>query len=327
MKLLATLSTLLCLPLLHAAEGALPDWLPPDTKAVIGVRVRSLMDSDLMKSAMSQAPAMPPEAAGWTRITAALGFDLARDVDEVVITTTGQGQNPPMLIFVKGRFNLDRLAGVGAQSYGGVPLLGGGEGSKGVVALLDATTAIAGDPPLVRAAIDRRGHGGIPEELATRVEALRNSYDIWGLGDRPAGYVAPASTPQGFENVDRFQFGILLNHGLELNAEIHSTSAEDAQKLLATASLLEAMMKAQQPQSSGTKLDVHADQGTLRLVLTVPEEEMKKAMAAGMRSAQAASQPKAEPAVAAPKQEPQSGTPRVLNPSGGTGAISLPSGR
>ena len=241
---------------------------------------------------------MPPEAAGWMSITAALGFDLARDVDEVVITTTGQGQNPqkpPMLIFVRGRFNLDRLAGVGAQSYGGVPLLGGGEGSTGVVALLDATTAIAGDLPLVRAAIDRRGHGGIPAELAARVEAVRNRYDIWGLGDRPAGYVPPASTPKEFENIDRFQFGILFNHGLELNAEIHSTSPQDAEKLMALASFLETMMRARQPQTTGTKLDVHADHGTLRLLLTVPEEELKKAMAAqaaGMKSALAARKPK-----------------------------------
>ena len=55
------------------------------------------------------------------------------------------------------------------------------------MALLDATTAIAGELPLVRQAIDRRGHGGIGADLAARVEAVRNRYDIWGLGDRPAG--------------------------------------------------------------------------------------------------------------------------------------------
>ena len=118
-----------------------------------------------------------------------------------------------MLMLVKGRFNLERLAAAGAQSYGGVPLIGDGRGSTGVVALLDANTAMAGDLPLVREAIDRRGHGGIPAELAARVEAVRNRYDIWGLGDRPAGYVPPTSVPKGFENVDRFQFGILFNHG------------------------------------------------------------------------------------------------------------------
>jgi hypothetical protein len=324
---------LLFLPALHAAEGALPDWLPPETKVVIGLRVRSLLDSDLMKSAVSQAPAMPPEAAGWMSLTAALGFDLARDVDEVVITSTAQGQDPqkpPVLMFIRGRFNLERLAAAGVQSYGGVPLIGDGKGSSGVLALLDANTAIAGDLPLVREAVDRRGHGGIPAELAARVEAVRNRYDIWGLGDRPAGYVPPASTPKEFENIDRFQFGILFNHGLELNAEIHSTSPQDAEKLMALASFLETMMRARQPQTTGTKLDVHADHGTLRLLVTVPEEELKKAMAAqaaGMKSALAARKPKTEPVTIAPKPGSQTEAPRVLNPDGGTGVVSLPAGR
>ena len=329
MKFLAGFSMLLFLPAVHAAEGALPDWLPPDTKVVIGVRVRSLVDSDLVKSAMSQAPAMPPEAANLMSVTAALGFDLARDVDEVVITTSGQGQNPPVLMFVRGRFNLDRLT-AGAQSYKGVPLLGGGKGSTGVVALVDATTAIAGDLPLVRASVDRRGHGGIPAGLAARVEAVRNRYDIWGLGDRPAGYVPPPSAPQGFENVDRFQFGILLGHGLELSAEIHSTSPQDAEKLMAMAGFLQSMMKAQQPQASAAKFDVHADQGTLRLSLSVPEEELKKAMdaqAARMKAAKAAPKPKAEPVIIAPQPEVETAMPHVLNPDGGTGVISLPAGR
>ena len=44
-----------------AAEGPLPDWLPPETRVVIGVRVRSLLDSDLVKSAFSQMPPCRPK--------------------------------------------------------------------------------------------------------------------------------------------------------------------------------------------------------------------------------------------------------------------------
>ena len=333
MKLFASLSVLLFLPAMHAAEVALPDWLPPETRVVIGVRVRSLVDSDLVKStfsqaAASQAAAMPPQAAGWMSLTAALGFDLARDVDEIVITSTAQGQKPPVLILVRGRFNLARLA-AGAQSYGGVPLIGGGKDSTGVGALLDATTAMAGDLPLVREAIDRRGHGGIAADVAARVEAVRNRYDIWGLGDRPADFQAPAGTPQGFGNIDRFQFGALFNHGLELSAEIHSTSAQDVEKLMASASFLDAVMKAQQSQAGTGKLDVHADKGTLYLSLTIPEEVLRKAMdaqAAGMKAALAAPRPEAKSVAPAPKPKSPAGTPRTLNPDGGTGVVRLPGG-
>ena len=114
---------------------------------------------------------------------------------------------------------------------------------------------------------------------------------------------------------------------MELSAEIHSTSAQDVEKLMTSAAFLEAMMKAQQPQAGTGKFEVHADQGTLHLSLTIPEEVLKKAMdaqAARIKSALAASQPKTAPVIAVPQPASGSQVPRVLNPDGGTAVITLP---
>jgi hypothetical protein len=342
-----------------AAENALPDWLPPETKLVIGVRVRSLVDSQLVHSALAQTPGMPPEAAAWLSVASAMGFDPLHDLDEVLIASTAQSaaqstaqeataqeapkkEDAPVLMLIRGRFNLDKLA-AGTAAYHGIPLvgggkMGGGKDSTGVLAFLDGSTAVAGELPVVRAAIDRRGRGGIGAELAARIEAVRGRYDIWGVGDRPEGFVPPASTPREFASVDRFQFGISMSHGLELAAEIHTASLQDAERMMASMGLLEALIKARQPQASSAKFEVRADQGTLRVSLSVSEEELKKAidsqaaliqsaMQSGSKSGPSAVAPAATaapPVPATPDPKTATASPRVLNPGGGTAAITLP---
>jgi hypothetical protein len=312
---------------LTAADSVLPDFIPAQTRVAIGIRVRSIANSQLGQSIGAQVQAL---GADWLKAASQAGFDPLQNVDEVLITSTGEGQNAPALIVVRGNFNLDRL-GAGAPMYRGVPLLGGGKGSNGVVALLDASTAIAGDAASVRAAIDRRGKGGhMDAALAARIEPLRSRYDIWGIGDRPSGFVPATPTSQGLESVDRFQFGVLMTHGLELAAEFHTRSPQDAKKLEDSLAFFEAMLKAQQPSASQAKVDIHAEGGTLKLSLAISEEELKKAIEqqsaalkrAVARGAGTAAAPAPEVEILPKPAAP--GEPAVLNPSGGTGVVMLP---
>ena len=257
------------------ADGGLPNYVAPDTKIVIGMRVRSLVD--LLSQSFGSD--FHTAASGLLSQVPLAGFDPLYDLDEVILTPNGRGENPPMLVVAIGRFDVERLA-KNAKPYHGVPILETGGGNKQVIALLDGATAIAGDAPQVREAIDRRGsESGLEAKLAARVEPLRSRYDVWGIGDRPRGAAFPKGAPDAFQSMDRFEFGASLEHGLELSARLHLTSVEEAKKLTSSLRMLEAMMKAQ-PQSGGTRFSLRSENGTLQLSLAIPEEELKKAIEA-----------------------------------------------
>jgi hypothetical protein len=263
-----------------AGDSDLPDFLPPGIKAMFGVQVRRIATSPL---AQGFTPSAMSRAGDWQKIVSLAGFDPIKDIDEVLMASTGaggQGQTPPMLLIARGNFNVERFA-AHAKPYHGVPVLEGGAGSTGVVAMFDASTAIMGELPEVHAAIDRRGAGApLDATLAATVASLRGKYDIWGLGDNPSSLIPAGAKPDGLnsglDSIDHFQFGISLSHGLELGAELHAASAKDVEKLTASVGFIEMLMKFQQPAANSPKIDISAKNGTIKLALAIPEEEFNK---------------------------------------------------
>jgi len=302
-----------------AADSALPDFLPAETKALIGIQVRSIASSPL---AQGVTPDLKAAGSDWLKLVSLAGFDPLHDIEEVLIASTGDGQNAPMLAVARGSFDLARFS-ANATPYHGVPVSLSGKGSAGVMAMLDASTVILGDLPLVRAAIDRRGAGArLDPALAAAAASLRGRYDLWGTGGRAAGFVPAPAQPDGLDSVDRFQFGISVSHGLELAAEIHVASAKDAEKLTASVRLIEAMLKAQQPSADSARLDIRVENGTLKLSLAVPEEELKKAMTAQRASVKPAAAAKTGLTITS---EPASAPPPKTD--GSTGVLTLPGKR
>jgi len=268
---------LLAMQAVPAAADTLTDLLPPDTKVVFGIRVPNLALSSVAQTFAAQAHAA---AAGWLKAVPLDGIDLLRDIDEVLIASTGRGQNPPSIIVVTGRFDVARLA-AGAKLYREVPLLTGEVETGSAVALLENGTAILGDAALVRAAIDQRaGKNRIDSALNDRITSLRQRYDIWGLGERPEGFVAPTPEAKVLESIDRFQFGVQLASGLELAAEIHARSPEDTEKLNVALATIAAMVKGTETSGSAAKFDLQAEGGTLKLTVFIPDEELKKTIEA-----------------------------------------------
>ena len=267
------LPVLVSLSALPAAADNVTDLLPPDTKMVFGIRVHNLMLSPMAKTIAAQAQAA---GAGLLQGVPAAGVDFLRDIDEVLIATAGKGQNPPTLIVVTGRFDLARLAEGARHYYRDVPLLGGDSLGNGVMAPLDRGLAVLGDRNLVRAAIDQRsGSNHIDAALNDRITSLRQRYDIWGLGEQLGGFQAPVPQVKALESIDRFQFGMQLASGLELGAEIHARSPEDADKLRSVIEMIAAMLKGK-ASGSQAKFDLQADGDTLKLDVYIPESELKK---------------------------------------------------
>jgi hypothetical protein len=274
---------LLAARLLPGADAGLPDFLPTGTKVVIGVRLRAITGSPLFQGVASQAMSA---GSDWMTIASMIGFDPLKDIDEILIASTADRQNAPALLVVRGRFDVARLS-AGANRYRGVPLLSGGKGPDSMIALLDASTALAGDAPTVRTAIDRRGSGGrISAALAQQVEALRGRYDIWGAGQVQPGAVPAAGQASGFDSVDRFEFGLLVTHGIEVSAELHARSPKDLEKLAASLQFFRMAIAAQPQQSSADiKWETHVEGDTLKLSLAVPENVLQRAALARSASA------------------------------------------
>jgi hypothetical protein len=147
--------------------------------------------------------------------------------------------------------------------------------------LLDAATAVAGDAPAVRAAIDRHGLGTtLDGALVARVQSLRERFDLWGTGERPEGFVAPTGKNEQLDSMDRFEFGVRISKGFELGAEMHARSAKDAEKLAASVAALNAMAMMSGGAQAGPKIDIQVNDGTVKISVSISEDEVKKAIAA-----------------------------------------------
>jgi len=306
---------LLAAPCLPAADALPGELIPPEARVVIGIHVgnlsRAFAASDFAAELKSQSSAILAQ-------TPLAGFDPMKDLDEVLIASAGGGPNAPTLVVIRGRFDVERL-GNGAKRYHDVPLLEDPRQANSAMALLDANTALAGDLPLVRAAIDRRGQGArMNAALAARIEPMRSRYEIWGAGDIPeaAPAAAAAGAPNPFEAIDRFQFGASVSHGLQFVAELRARNRQEAEKLATLVQMWQTMLK--NPQTSGAKIQIASENSTLKLDITIPEEEWKKALAGQQQAFQAAlaNQLKVR------KADPPPGI--VTGPKGDTTQVQLP---
>lgn len=263
-----------CLRMAVAADGPVPDYVPPGTRAVIGIHLRTIIDSSLVQSL--GADLFKNADAKWTASSPFPGVNPLKDLDEIIIASTMEGDHPPSLVICRGRFSAGQLP-KGAQRYHGIPIKAVQDGDG--IALLDAGTLLGGSMADLHAAIDRRDRHStaLDPALAEQVTRLSAKYAIWGAGKLPADFHPPAGGPEALKTLDRFDFGIGLDNGLQLAATIHMRSFEDLQKLAATVQMFQMMAKAQ-PDASGAKIDTHVENGALTLSLAVPEEALKKAV-------------------------------------------------
>ena len=259
---------------LMAVDPTLPEYVPPDTRMLIGVQVRAIMDSDWGKAVIEQVKTTYGDA--WLKEAPFKGFDPLKDLDELWIASSSVDQKAPALAILRGRFDRSRLPAATGR-YHSVPLIPVDAKREQLVAIVDSTTILAGDRFIVERAIDRQGLKTVDARLADAATALRDRYWIWVVADRLDGPSAAKSAPQGMEAVDSLEFGLAVNHDLEMVAQLHMHSADDAQKLLGTMGLLQMMIKNQPKASSQIKIESHVTGKTLDVSLRVPEEELKQA--------------------------------------------------
>ena len=307
-----------------SAFATLPDFLPPDTKLVIGFSVRGIIDSPLIASFGDPKTTTSGFLAGNPLAGSPLaGLDPLKDIDNCVVATTGEGDKAPSLLVLIGRFG-PQILPAGAKVYKGVPIFEDTKTPNGTVALLDAGTLLAGDLKLVQAAIDRRGKpSALSAALMERVAALEGRFDLWGVGEVPKGVTPPSGTPEELQAIDRFEFGAALRHGLEVNVQAHMRTAKDTGKMMQSLQFLQMMLKGQ-PSAGGTKFDLTAEQDTIKLALFVPEEDLKKGIEAQKAKGLAAAK---DATIGVTGAAPSKGPTVVKGPNGDTTTVKLPGGK
>ncbi len=268
----ALIALLLSARALVAADPSLTEYVPPDTKILVGVQVRAIVDSDWGKAVIEQ---FGGSGGAWTKETPFGGFDPLKDLDEVWIATASPDSKASLAI-LRGRFDRSRLpAAIGR--YHQVPLIPLDPKRQQLLAILDPSTVLVGDRTSVELAIDRRASKITADAgLVAAAAELRARYWIWAKADHLTG-LASKGAPQGFEGVEGLEFGVNLNHDLEMAVQLHMRTAADAEKLLGTVALLQMMAKNQQKGASQAKIDSRVTGKDLDVSLVVPEAELKQA--------------------------------------------------
>jgi hypothetical protein len=129
------------------------------------------------------------------------------------------------------------------------------------------------------------------------------------------------------QSVDRFAFGVTLANGLELTADLHVRSPKDLEKLSASLQFLEVMLKAQPAGGNEARFDLRTEDGAIHLSLSIPEEALKKAVAAQRASLALAVAGSPAAVAPAPKAAPPGKTKIVQDAAGNTVSVTLPGSR
>jgi hypothetical protein len=305
-------------------------FIHPSAKAVISIDWKTLRGSHvgaLLREKFIDAnpgPAIP-------------GIEFLDDVDRCIISSPGRTavdatSEPPMLIVVRGHFDLAKVRAVLAD-HGAKPQLfnstqvyrpQGKNGHDMAFVLLDAQTILIGDAGSVFRSLERSASAAPSPEASSilaRAAEMDSRYDVWALmtgleavaNDRLMGLLAGGgalgSEARGFEA------GVSLRNGLSADISLFFPTEPEARS---TASELSKIMKMAIKDKMGgpamvdleRKLKVAADGAIARISLRLTPQELEKnaQIFAASRPPAAASvadsAPVAATALAPPKPEP-----------------------
>ncbi|MEP6963036.1 MAG: hypothetical protein ABI995_13230 [Acidobacteriota bacterium] len=257
-----------------AADPQLLNLMMPDAKVLAGVQVEHAKTSPFGQFLLAQAGPI----AQFDQLKAAIGFDPRTDLSEVVVGSTGASKPNQGLLAGHGTFPASRIAGMAAlagavsEEYRGLTLLGNKPGTAGagdiVGVFLNASTVVAGDRALVKAAVDRWILPGTARgALVDRALAVSASAQAWGVATGLAeltGKVmptAPNAPPQAaavqnlVSAVNQVSGG--LNFGatdVSVRGQAVARSAEDAQSLADVMRFMLAMAQ-QSPLAGGVQVE------------------------------------------------------------------------
>lgn len=153
-------------------DPSLSVFIPPDTVALVGVRMDQLRATPIYRK-LEGRKSLPR----FDEFRTDSGFDPGRDVRELLLAADGENT----LAIAHGVFEAKPPGGLPTTGYRGYTLLA--KDSRAVIVFLDRSTALGGAPEMVRAAIDQYKSGArrAPPDLLARAQSVSGDAQIWAV--------------------------------------------------------------------------------------------------------------------------------------------------
>lgn len=289
------LAIVLALALLASATaGAAVDpnllgLVMPEAKVLYGVQVQQTLASPFGQFAMSHLP----QTDAMRRFQAATGFELQRDLREILVaspTTGNLNDSSNILVLASGAFAPEKVLalatviGAKVSDYRGVPMITPPqERDARVFAFLDASTIAIGSGPAIRGVIDRHASLAVfAGPLFQKALDASATHDAWFATVTPLTDLIPAGSTGGFDPTTLLQsvieswVGVHFDtNGLTLAAEALTHSATEAQGLAGMLKLVSGMVNGT-PAAALQNAQVSASGPVMRVILTVPEQDLER---------------------------------------------------
>jgi hypothetical protein len=213
------------------------------------------------------------------------GFDPRRDVRELLVASDGKDT----IVVARGTFNEHGFAALAKQSYKGVSLYT--RDQRGA-ALIDASTAVAGTLPGVKAALDRYksgDHSG-PAELLARARQIPTRNQLWSVSNGFESLLTAGIPDTGnaanvgriLRSLENTTFAADLRTGVDGYLTGTCRTEQDAKNLGDTVRGLVGLGRLSVPEKQpdllrlwdGIKVD--QQQRTVNITLAVPEDLLEK---------------------------------------------------
>jgi hypothetical protein len=188
-------------------DATLAGLVPPDATMLAGARMDAIRSTPLYKKMLAQKRL--EQLDEFARRT---GFDPRRDVRELLIGSNGKDS----IVAARGTFNAHAFEGFTKSSYKGYTLY---TRDLGGVALIDSSTAVAGNLSALHAVLDRYQGGGRsgPVELLSRARQIPPENQVWSVSSGFESFITGA-IPQA---------GNAANFGRILRSLENTTAAAD----------------------------------------------------------------------------------------------------
>jgi len=268
-----------------AVDPALLNLAMPDAKVLYGIQVQATLASPFGQFAVSHLP------AAITRFAAATGFDVARDLQEVLVASAHPGDESDVLILARGRFPWDKLVAVAKTTgatvydYHGVSVITPPERDAKVLAFLDASTLVVGSETAVRDVIDRHAASAVfAGPLLQKSQQASVNAQAWFATISPLIDMVPAPSNSN----SAFNPAVLLdsvietwaglhfdNFGVTVFAEALTHSDAEAQGLATFLKLAAGMLKGT-PAAALQNAQVTARGPVMRISLSVAERDLER---------------------------------------------------
>lgn len=238
----------------RSADTGLNAFIPNDTLALLGVRMEPLRATPIYQRLRAQG-----HFSELDDLKKRTGFDPTRDVSQMLVAFNGK----EAVTIARGHFAVADAQATKSAYKGYTIYLHG----SGAYALIDPTTAVAGTPGSIRAAIDQYKTGGRNATVAAllaRAAVLPAENQIWAVSDSPDAFTGLGLSGSAAQNIgkvigqiDRLTFTADLRNGLNVVAVGDCRTEPDARNLGDALRGLASMGKMMVPQNQPDLLKLY----------------------------------------------------------------------